>query len=80
MDFANVNSLIPGFSTNLDYKVQTRTFNRTGHLIETIAYVYLNYSYHSIKRTVSIKRPGLDFFKKSLLNDQYDLKNKFLSS
>ena len=33
------------------------------------------YSYNSIKRTCSIKRPGLNFFKKSLLNDQYYLKN-----
>ena len=28
------------------------------------------------KRTVSIKRPGLNFLKKSLLNDQYYLKNQ----
>ena len=38
------------------------------------------YSNNSIKRTCSIKRPGLEFFKKSLLNDQYDLKNKGLNS
>ena len=31
----------------------------------------LTYSYNSIKRTCSIKRPGLDFFKKSLLNVPY---------
>ena len=37
-------------------------------------------SYNSIKRTCSIKRPGLEFFKKSLLNDQYDLKNEVLNS
>ena len=34
------------------------------------------YSHHSIKRTGSIKRPGLIFFKKSLLNVPYDQKNK----
>ena len=28
------------------------------------------------KSTVSIKRPGLLFLKKSLLNDQYDLGNQ----
>ena len=33
----------------------------------------------AIKRTCSIKRPGLEFFKKSLLNNQYDLKNKVLN-
>ena len=38
------------------------------------------YSYNSIKGTCSIKRPGLEFFKKSLLNDQYDLKNKGLNT
>ena len=32
------------------------------------------YSHHSIKRTGSIKRPGLKFFKKSLLNIPYDPK------
>ena len=30
------------------------------------------YSHHSIKRTGSIKRPGLVFSKKSLLNVPYD--------
>ena len=30
----------------------------------------------TVKRPVSIKRPGLSFLKKSLLNDQYDLKNQ----
>ena len=39
-----------------------------------------NYSYNSIKRICSIKRPGLEFSKKSLLNDQYDLKNKVLNN
>ena len=29
------------------------------------------YSYNSIKRTCSIKRPGLEYFKKSLLNVLY---------
>ena len=32
---------------------------------------FRSYSYNSIKRTCSIKRPGLDFFKKSLLNVPY---------
>ena len=35
---------------------------------------YKRYSHHSIKRTGSIKRPGLKFFKKSLLNVPYDPK------
>ena len=47
---------------------------------ERLRLIRLNeYSYNSIKRTCSIKRPGLEFFKKSLLNDQYDLKNKVLN-
>ena len=37
------------------------------------------YSHHSIKRTGSIKRPGLTFFKKSLLNVPYDRKNEGLN-
>jgi hypothetical protein len=37
------------------------------------------YSHHSIKRTGSIKRPDLEFFKKSLLNVQYDPKNEGLN-
>ena len=32
---------------------------------------YFHYSYNSIKRTCSIKQPGLDFFKKSLLKVPY---------
>ena len=47
------------------------------HFLE---YFWPTYSYNSIKRTCSIKRPGLEFFKKSLLNDQYDLKNEVLNS
>ena len=55
-------------------------------MFHTAYYVYYDYekecySHHSItKRTGSIKRPSLDFFKKSLLNNQYDIKNKALSS
>ena len=37
------------------------------------------YSHHSIKRTRSIKRPGLEIFKKSLLNVPFDQKNEGLS-
>ena len=37
------------------------------------------YSHHSIKRTGSIKRPVLIFFKKSLLNVPYDQKNEGLN-
>ena len=33
------------------------------------------YSYNSIKRTCSIKRPGLEFFKKTLLNVPYHRKS-----
>ena len=35
-----------------------------------IIYRFNEYSYNSIKRTCSIEWPGLEFFKKSLLNDQ----------
>ena len=34
------------------------------------------YSHHSIKRTGSIKRPGFEFYKKSLLNVPYDRKKE----
>ena len=34
------------------------------------------YSHHSIKRPGSIKPPGLEFFKKSLLTIPYDRKNE----
>ena len=37
------------------------------------------YSHHSIKRTGSIKRPGLEFFKNSLLSVPYDRKNEGLN-
>ena len=43
------------------------------NLMDSALQVYIDYSYNSIKRICSIKRPGLDYFKKSLLNDQYDL-------
>ena len=36
------------------------------------------YSYNSISRSCSIKRHGLNFFQKSLLNVQYDQKNEGL--
>ena len=48
--------------------------------------LYLSYSMISnkepgtSKRTVSIKRHGLNFFKKSLLNVLYDLKNQGLNT
>ena len=38
-----------------------------------------NYSHHTIKRTGLIKGPGLEFFKKSLLNVPYDQKNEGLN-
>ena len=38
----------------------------------------VSYSHHSIKRTGSIKRPGLKIFKKSLLNVPYHQKNEGL--
>ena len=38
-----------------------------------------NYSHHSIKRTGSIKQPGLIFFKESLLKVPYDRKNEGLN-
>ena len=34
----------------------------------------------TFKRTVSIKSTGPNFLKKSLSNDQYDLKNEVLNS
>ena len=48
--------------------------------------LYLSYSMISnqepetSKRTVSIKRHGLNFFKKSLLNVLYDLKDQGLNN
>jgi hypothetical protein len=43
---------------NLSFSTKNEDFDQT-------------YSYNSIKRTCSIKRPGLEFFKKTLLNVPY---------
>ena len=57
--------------------------NKTAMIFKNL---YLSYSMISnqepgtSKRTVSIKRHGLNFFKKSLLNVLYDLKNQGLNA
>ena len=40
---------------------------------------FCSYSYSSISCTCSIKRPGLKIYKRYLLNDQYNLKNKIVN-
>ena len=44
------------------------------------AFAWRTYSHHSIKCPGSIKRPGLEFFKKSLLNIPYFRKKESLKS
>ena len=79
--------MLKNLMPNLDYwLVVCKVFKKNDlslmHTLEDIEILYvflmsMTYSHHSIKRTGSIKRPGLEFFKKSLLNVPYD--PKFLS-
>ena len=48
-------------------------YQRSQFRPKPVLVVTTTYSYNSIKRTCSIKRPGLDIIKKSLLNVPYYL-------
>ena len=57
--------------------------DRTGLFLKHFYLAYCTISVQqseTSKRTVSIKRHCLNFFKKSLLNVQYDLKNQGLNT